>query len=272
LHYDYADGLLFQVHGSKRIRLIPHSQRPNLYPFPPSATIGWWFSQVDLDTRDYETYPRLQQALQHMVEVHLAEREILLIPCGWWHENEGVGDVMVCSINQFFAPRPWWRGMALAPNPLLIAFSEKLRSLQDMTGLRTKVRSKVVGTTKDPTAVTRALLDRYAIEGWYQTELSWTAANRFAMRFNGKDIPVETAQIDASTVKWILHGAKAGPVSGSIVFFVQPAAASSGSSVRAIHFDLLPSLSKYVQGRLNHSLASLKDYLETGEGDPYLAT
>jgi hypothetical protein len=145
LHYDAMDGTLMQLHGSKRVVLFPPSQTFNLYPFPFYAHLRYglklrsWFSRVYPDQPDFETFPRLRQALQHRSDIILQPGELLYIPAGWWHEvtalerisstvGPAVGptvgpitspaanqtanqiaspdDGMVCSVNRFWRVYP----------------------------------------------------------------------------------------------------------------------------------------------------------------------
>jgi hypothetical protein len=112
LHYDSMDGTLLQLHGAKKIVLFPPSQLYNLYPFPLWVHLRYGlklrasYSQVYPERPDFETFPRLRQALQHRYDEVLQRGEVLFIPAGWWHELTTLGDEhedgMVCSINRFW--------------------------------------------------------------------------------------------------------------------------------------------------------------------------
>ncbi|MCU0570211.1 MAG: cupin-like domain-containing protein [Oculatellaceae cyanobacterium Prado106] len=108
LHYDPMDGVLMQMHGSKRILLFPPSQLYNLYPFSVWKHLRYGlkhravYSQVYPDRPDYAAFPKFKQALEHCYEVILNPGEMLFIPAGWWHEVTTLGDGMVCSVNR------WW--------------------------------------------------------------------------------------------------------------------------------------------------------------------
>jgi lysine-specific demethylase 8/hypoxia-inducible factor 1-alpha inhibitor (HIF hydroxylase) len=110
LHFDSHDGTLIQLRGTKRVSLFPPHVSSELYPF---AVFGGglppWVSRVYIDRPDFNTYPRLAEALQHRHVVDLAEGEVLFIPAGWWHEVAALGDDYVCSANRFWKVRPLWR-------------------------------------------------------------------------------------------------------------------------------------------------------------------
>ncbi len=55
---------------------------------------------------DFQSFPKLKQALQHKHEVILNQGEVLYIPAGWWHEVTALGDEMVCSVNRFWSVSP----------------------------------------------------------------------------------------------------------------------------------------------------------------------
>ncbi|MGF1603710.1 MAG: cupin-like domain-containing protein [Thermosynechococcaceae cyanobacterium] len=123
LHYDPMDGTLIQLHGAKKIVLFPPDQWANLYPFPTSVHLRYgrrlrcWFSQVTLQSPDFDAFPQLREALPHRIEVILNAGEALYIPAGWWHEVTTMGTDMACSINRFWLVSPsralrswqWWR-------------------------------------------------------------------------------------------------------------------------------------------------------------------
>ena len=112
LHYDAFDGTLVQLAGCKKVLLFSPSQLSNLYPFPISIhfwkgmKLRAWFSQVYPERPDFQSFPRLKEALKHKKEVILQPGDILFIPCGWWHEVSALGDELVCSVNRFWAIAP----------------------------------------------------------------------------------------------------------------------------------------------------------------------
>lgn len=135
LHYDTLDGVLMQLHGSKKVLLFPPSQTYNLYPFSVfvhllrGLELRAWFSTVYPENPDFVTFPKLKRALEHKQEVILEPGEILYIPMGWWHEVTALGDEMVCSVNQFWgvyatsrAILSWCRWRVIFSNLLAIPY------------------------------------------------------------------------------------------------------------------------------------------------------
>lgn len=112
LHYDAVDGTLMQLHGAKKVVLFPPSQMYNLYPFPifihlrHGLKLRSSFSQVYPEKPDFQSFPKLKEALRHKQEVILNQGEVLYIPAGWWHEVTALGDEMVCSVNRFWSVYP----------------------------------------------------------------------------------------------------------------------------------------------------------------------
>ncbi|WP_017660685.1 cupin-like domain-containing protein [Baaleninema simplex] len=117
LHYDAFDGTLAQLHGRKHLALFPPSQLKNLYPFPlikhltQGLKLRSWFSQVDLDRPNFESFPKLKDALNDRIDVILHPGELLYIPSGWWHEVTALDDPLVCSVNRFWHVRPRRRSL-----------------------------------------------------------------------------------------------------------------------------------------------------------------
>jgi len=127
LHYDPMDGVLMQLRGAKRVRLLGPEQTANLYPFPLlGGALRPWFAQVYLEQPDMAAFPRLAAALAAVVELELAEGEALYIPAGWWHEVTALGDDYAISVNRFQRVRPLRRllGVRLGA-PLYAAFAAR---------------------------------------------------------------------------------------------------------------------------------------------------
>ncbi len=117
LHYDIADGTLMQLYGAKKVVLFPPSATSNLYPFPiythlrHGLKLRCWYSQVDIEKPDLQSFPKFKQALQHQQEVILNQGETLYIPAYWWHEVTSLGEDMVCSVNRFWRVYPTSRAI-----------------------------------------------------------------------------------------------------------------------------------------------------------------
>lgn len=135
LHYDTLDGILIQLHGSKKVLLFPPSQTYNLYPFSVfvhllhGLELRAWFSKVYPENPDFVAFPKLKRALEHKQEVILKPGEMLYIPIGWWHKVTALGNEMVCSVNQFWGVYPtsraifsWCRWRVIFSNLLAIPY------------------------------------------------------------------------------------------------------------------------------------------------------
>ncbi|NER27047.1 MAG: cupin-like domain-containing protein, partial [Symploca sp. SIO1C4] len=117
LHYDLMDNTLMQLHGAKKVVLFPPSQIYNLYPielyhhFFHGMKLRSCFSRVSTQKPDLETFPKLEQALEHKQEVIVHSHETLYIPSGWWHDVIALGDEMVCSVSRFWRVYPSTRAL-----------------------------------------------------------------------------------------------------------------------------------------------------------------
>ena len=82
VHFDSAHNLLVQIHGRKKLILIPPQQSRCLYY--PALDLGHVnYSPVDVESPDYERFPLFKKA--RPFEVMLAPGEVLFIPVRWWH-------------------------------------------------------------------------------------------------------------------------------------------------------------------------------------------
>lgn len=104
-HYDLYHGFLTQVMGTKRVRLFPPSDTPNMYPHcmdnkalgnnGPSVHI----SRVsDIDLVDSNSFPNLNNIT--CFESVITTGDLLYIPAGWWHE--------VKSLETSISINFWW--------------------------------------------------------------------------------------------------------------------------------------------------------------------
>ena len=81
-HFDSAHNLLVQIHGHKKLILIPPGQSKLLYY--PSLHLGHVnYSPVNVETPDIQRFPLFKKATP--IEVQLAPGEVLFIPVRWWH-------------------------------------------------------------------------------------------------------------------------------------------------------------------------------------------
>lgn len=117
LHCDPFDGILIQLHGTKRILLFPPEQLPNLYPFSVLTHLQSGlnrrasYSQVYPERPDFVSFPQFRAALQQKREVTLNPGDVLFIPVGWWHEVISTGEGVVCSVNRFWSVFPRTRAL-----------------------------------------------------------------------------------------------------------------------------------------------------------------
>lgn len=108
LHHDIANIFLAQIHGRKRIQLVPAWQVPLVY------NDAYVFSRVDMRDPHPETFPLFEKA--HVITVDLMPGETLFIPVGWWHCVEGLDASISLSFIHFNAPNDFsgWENLSLA--------------------------------------------------------------------------------------------------------------------------------------------------------------
>lgn len=93
-HADWADNVLAQVYGTKRIDLVSPAQDACMYP---SAKFEFRtkLSLIEPENCDRDRYPLFQQA--QVLTTILHPGEMIFIPRGWWHRVESLGKSI--SIN-----------------------------------------------------------------------------------------------------------------------------------------------------------------------------
>jgi LPS sulfotransferase NodH len=96
LHHDTSNILMAQVHGRKRYRLIPASQRAYVY-----NSIGV-FSDVDCENPDLILHPQFRYA--RLLDVVLNPGEVLFMPVGWWHHVRALDLSITVSFTNFVFP------------------------------------------------------------------------------------------------------------------------------------------------------------------------
>lgn len=89
LHYDSWPGLLFQMHGAKRLLMFSPGDIPNLY-FMPQFAVGIRWSKLPGRSSEADTaeFPRFSKATRF--EGRLEGGETLFIPPFWPHEIEAL--------------------------------------------------------------------------------------------------------------------------------------------------------------------------------------
>lgn len=101
-HFDTANNIAACMVGHRRFTLFPPSQTENLYPGPLEPTPGGQIvSMVDINTPNFVTYPKAEEALRQAVVVDLEPGDVLVYPALWWHQVEALDDVNI-MLNY------WW--------------------------------------------------------------------------------------------------------------------------------------------------------------------
>jgi ribosomal protein L16 Arg81 hydroxylase len=96
LHHDVVNVLFVQVHGRKRISLIPSLQTHRVY-----NNVGV-YSEVDAVQPDLEQHPRFADATR--LDVVIEPGQALFIPVGWWHHVEALDTSVSLSFTNFVFP------------------------------------------------------------------------------------------------------------------------------------------------------------------------
>lgn len=127
LHNDHDLNLACLVAGRRHFLLFPPEQVANLYIGPLGHTpSGRPIGIADLDTPDFDTYPRLKQAFAHAQSVTLAPGDVLFIPRYWWHQVTAEGPFgMLANF--------WWGSYA---NPLedpAVVFNQALAAMAGLS-------------------------------------------------------------------------------------------------------------------------------------------
>ncbi len=95
-HIDWADNILAQIYGKKKIRLISPMYTRSMYP-SHKYEFGSRFSSVDADHIDLVKFPKFAQTQESVTE--LSPGEMLFIPYGWWHYVKSLSNSI--SVNNF---------------------------------------------------------------------------------------------------------------------------------------------------------------------------
>jgi ribosomal protein L16 Arg81 hydroxylase len=94
LHHDTADIILAQVHGRKRVTMIPATQNACVY-----NNIGV-YSEVDCEQPDFIRHPFYRYADKFVFDLNPGEA--LFIPVGWWHHVRALDVSISVSFTNFF--------------------------------------------------------------------------------------------------------------------------------------------------------------------------
>lgn len=93
LHHDLTNNMLIQIHGRKKVTLIPAFQVPLIY-----NDLGV-FSAADFPEFDASKHPLMKQVTPVVVEI--GPGDALFIPIGWWHCVESLDVTIGLSFTNF---------------------------------------------------------------------------------------------------------------------------------------------------------------------------
>ena len=97
-HFDVADNVLGQIHGTKRLLLWAPSNYPHLYVNPTGARHERHSQLGELEQVDLARYPKFARA--EALSCELGPGELLFIPLGWFHYVRTLDFAL--SINHFW--------------------------------------------------------------------------------------------------------------------------------------------------------------------------
>lgn len=116
-HYDVADNILVQLHGTKRVRCYPPSAASSLYVFPDAHPRARK-SQVYFDNPNWDLFPLFDDS-NPVLDVVLQPGDAISIPAFWFHHVENgripkftgsnaseIHDGPTVSLNLFSLSRP----------------------------------------------------------------------------------------------------------------------------------------------------------------------
>jgi hypothetical protein len=125
LHYDGKNNLLTQMHGTKRVTLLPPTEHARLYPYG----VGHYAahaSRVDPADVDADKFPQFPSSL--IVSLDLTAGDTLFIPAFWWHHIRSLE--LSVSVNDWWAARPTQYLVAASIDYLRLRYQrDKLRQI-----------------------------------------------------------------------------------------------------------------------------------------------
>ncbi len=123
-HFDQSVNIACHVAGEKTFTLFAPDQIANLYPGPLDLTpAGVPVSMVDLDSPDFERFPRFRHALASACEARLEPGDALFIPALWWHHVRTRGPLNLL-VNY------WWNEVPAEAYPPFVALYMAALSLK----------------------------------------------------------------------------------------------------------------------------------------------
>lgn len=93
LHHDYTNNFFAQIHGRKRIILIPPYDTPLVY------NTSSCFSAVNCENVDNKRYPKYRKA--HKLICDVGPGDALFIPIGWWHHVNSLSVSISVTLTNF---------------------------------------------------------------------------------------------------------------------------------------------------------------------------
>lgn len=105
-HFDLSDNIACVAAGRRRFTLFPPEQVSNLYVGPLEHTVaGQPISLVDVDTPDFDRFPRFALALEAAQTAVLEPGDAVYIPALWWHAVRALEPVNAL-VNWWWDGRP----------------------------------------------------------------------------------------------------------------------------------------------------------------------
>jgi hypothetical protein len=105
-HFDASDNVACVAAGRRRFTLFPPDQVHNLYVGPLDKTVaGQPTSMVELNSPDFDRYPRFRQALAAAQQAELEPGDAIFIPALWWHQVDAFGPLNVL-VNYWWEDSP----------------------------------------------------------------------------------------------------------------------------------------------------------------------
>lgn len=124
-HFDQPKNIACCVLGKRRFTLFPPNQVHNLYPGPLSPTPGGQVVTItDLNSPDFDRFPRLKGAFDNAYFVDLEPGDGLYYPSMWWHEVQAL-DRFNAMVNFW-----WMTSEPFKGNPMDV-LTHAMMSLRD---------------------------------------------------------------------------------------------------------------------------------------------
>jgi ribosomal protein L16 Arg81 hydroxylase len=93
LHHDQCNILFCQIHGRKRVRMLPPTET-----FLHRGAMSM-YAAADPESPDLRAFPEWKDA--HVIDVVVEPGEALFIPVGWWHHVRSLDVAISLSLTHF---------------------------------------------------------------------------------------------------------------------------------------------------------------------------